>query len=96
MIDKSLWTSEELAIFEEFGYRCLDCLVKDAVTLHELVPKSLAPKTWREPENRVPLCNSCHQKAHRMGTKNSKALLELKRHGLRKFGRTRFSSNSKS
>ena len=86
MIDKDLWTEEEIKIFAEFGYKCLDCLVNDAVTLHELVPKSLAPKTWNTPENRVPLCNDCHRKAHSIGTKNSRKLLELKRYGLRKFG----------
>jgi len=84
MLDKKLWSEEELKIFAEFDYRCLDC-GKYAVTLHELVPKSLAPKTWNNPENRVPLCNKCHRKAHDVGTKQSKITLEAKRYDIRKF-----------
>lgn len=76
MIDESLWTSVEIDIFRNFSYKCIACKAEDAVTLHELVPKSLAPKTWDRPENRVPLCHLCHDSAHRIGTSNSKPILE--------------------
>ena len=82
MIDKSLWKPEELSIFEEFKYKCIRC-GNDAVTLHELIPKSLAPKTWRQKENRVPLCEVCHLWAHKYGIKNSRYVLEWHRSKLR-------------
>lgn len=87
MIDKSLWTDGEIKIFEEFNFKCLSCLDKDADTLHELVPKSLRPKTWMEPSNRVPLCNKCHELAHRHGTRQSREILEQKRNAYRRSRR---------
>jgi len=64
----TLWTQEEQRIFSLFNDRCgLDPSHK-AVTLHEIVPKSLAPKTWREPTNRIPLCAMCHRKVHDEGS----------------------------
>lgn len=85
MIDKSLWTEPEIQIFAEFSYKCLYCLTNDAVTLHELIPKSLAPKTWMKPENRVPLCAKCHSWAHQIGTKQSRKILEEKRGRIREL-----------
>jgi len=79
MIDKKLWTPEELQIFSLYNYKCLWCMILDAVTLHELIPKSLAPKTWDRPENRVPLCAGCHVKAHDKGTKFSRTILRQRR-----------------
>lgn len=79
MINKNDWTSEELKIFSLYNYKCLHCRINDAVTLHELKPKSLAPKTWNRPENRVPLCNSCHNWCHRISTKQSSPILEVQR-----------------
>lgn len=64
----SLWTSEELEIFRKFGDKCARC-GNSAVTLHEIVPKSKAPKTWMNPKNRIPLCVACHHLAHQHGTK---------------------------
>ena len=68
--DPSLWDSEELEIWRSQGYRCVVCS-KWADTIHEIVPKSIAPKTWMVLENRVPLCNQCHELAHLKGTRNS-------------------------
>jgi len=80
MINKSDWTSEQLEIFGLYNYKCLHCYPnRDAVTLHELVPKSLAPKTWDRPDNKVPLCVGCHEWAHKKGTKSSRTILERQR-----------------
>ena len=87
MIDKSLWTEEELEIFAEFSYKCIACWQRDAVTLHELIPKSLAPNTWNTKDNKVPLCNICHTKAHDRGTRNSRDYLEEQRNAFRRFNR---------
>lgn len=64
----SLWTQEELEIFALFDGRCAINPSHKAVTLHEIIPKSLAPKTWMLPENRIPLCNSCHRMVHDEGS----------------------------
>ena len=78
MIDKSLWSAEELAIFEFYDYKCLNC-DKPGDVLHELVPKSKAPKTWMRPSNRVVLCNICHDNAHKIGASVSRQILIAKR-----------------
>jgi 5-methylcytosine-specific restriction endonuclease McrA len=67
MFDKSLWPDDELDIFRIFHFWCAVCK-QDAVCLHEIVPKSLAPITWQEPMNRIPVCASCHDKIHAAGT----------------------------
>lgn len=61
------WTPEELEIFELFDWKCIWCGFRKAVTLHEIVPKSKRPKTWMQPENRVPVCNICHELFHARG-----------------------------
>jgi 5-methylcytosine-specific restriction endonuclease McrA len=38
---------------------CIHCFGR-ASSVHEIVPKSLAPQTWNRLENRVPLCIACH------------------------------------
>lgn len=37
---------------------CFHCLVRPAVALHELTPRSAGGKL--EPDNQIPLCNQCH------------------------------------
>jgi len=64
----SNWTQEELGIFALFSGRCALVKAHKAVTLHEIVPKSLAPKTWKDPKNRIPLCAECHRKVHDEGS----------------------------
>lgn len=85
MIDKDLWTPEEVNRFRDFGYKCVHCQSKDAVTLHELVPKSLT-KDWRKIENRVPICAECHEWAHEFGTTYSRItlMLEMELHRVRR------------
>lgn len=78
LIDRDLWTSDEYAIFRRFGFKCIHCRINDAVTLHELVPKSLL-LNWNIAENRVPLCHACHVWAHQKGTRYSRKILVLDR-----------------
>lgn len=42
------------------GPPCILCW-GPAVTLHEIVPKSLYPEWESDPENSVPLCAACHE-----------------------------------
>ena len=67
------WTEEELDIFRQFRFRCIRCRA-DAVVLHELEPKSQT-KNWKKSGNRVPLCENCHEFAHKFGTKYSRIIL---------------------
>ena len=63
-MDKSLWNDEELAIFELFKNRCALNPAHKAEVLHEIIPKSQAPKNWDIPTNRIPLCVVCHTNVH--------------------------------
>lgn len=69
------WTQEEQEIFDLFSGRCALEKSHKAVTLHEIVPKSLAPKTWQEPMNRIPLCAVCHRKVHDEGSVKYRIIL---------------------
>lgn len=73
-LQMELWTEEEWQIFEQFNFKCVRCL-QPAVTLHEIRPKSLNPKTWMNSENRVPICAKCHSWAHERGTNQSAPIL---------------------
>lgn len=75
-LQRELWTEDEWEIFEEFHFKCIRCL-EPAIVLHEDEPKSLRPKTWREKENRSPLCKDCHSWAHYRGTKISRPILKV-------------------
>ena len=44
-------------------------------TIHEIIPKSHLPKSWRSLDNCVPVCHECHSKIHDLGA--SKFLVEL-------------------
>lgn len=78
--DPDNWSFEELKIFGLFRGRCCLCS-KPAVTLHEIVPKSKRPKTWNIPENRIPVCATCHNRIHYDGdNKWTKGLQELRNH----------------
>ena len=70
MIDKSLWSEEEISIFEYYNYKCVRCS-KPAEVIHEIIPKSRRPYTWMDIENRIPLCVECHNWAHKVGSRNS-------------------------
>lgn len=58
-----LWDEEEQKIWKFFDYKCLICDGNGEV-IHEIVPKSRAPKTWMKFENRVLLCVECHNFIH--------------------------------
>ena len=73
-----LWTEEEIKIFQQFHFKCVRCPQK-SITLHEIHPKSLRPKTWMQPENRIPVCKKCHDWSHRAGTRFSAPILEVLR-----------------
>jgi len=49
-------------ILQIFGGRCIRC-GKQTIVVHEIVPKSHG-KEYLAAENRVTLCNSCHEWAH--------------------------------
>lgn len=63
-MDRSLWTDEELEIFDLFHGRCGLNRAHKAEVLHEIVPKSQAPNAWDIPTNRIPLCSKCHTYVH--------------------------------
>lgn len=71
MIDRSLWEEDELSIIEFYKGRCIRC-PKPFVTLHEIVPRSKLPTSWKREGNRIPVCYNCHEFAHSRGTRNSK------------------------
>ena len=69
---------EDQPVWCLFLGRCVRCL-KMAVCLHELVPKSLAPKLKTTLSNRVPVCNECHEWAQRNTKKSAPILLAAAR-----------------
>ena len=77
------WTQEELGIFALFSGRCALNKAHKAVTLHEIVPKSLAPKTWKDPMNRIPLCAECHRKVHDEGSVKYRIIFTKIRRGIK-------------
>lgn len=62
-------------IFKLYNGRCILCRATYGVTVHELTPRSLAPKTWKKIDNRVCLCNECHTKIHNMSKRDRDDLL---------------------
>jgi 5-methylcytosine-specific restriction endonuclease McrA len=59
-----------LSILEFYNYRCIVKPSHQAVTVHEIIPRSQRPNDWWEFENRVPVCASCHDRIHREGASN--------------------------
>jgi 5-methylcytosine-specific restriction endonuclease McrA len=57
-------------VMEMFRHKCVRC-GRNAVNVHEIIPRSRLPKKWMLPENRVAICLSCHFWAHRRGAKSS-------------------------
>lgn len=58
-----------------FHGQCVLCRSEYGVTIHEMTPKSLAPKTWKELGNRVALCQPCHDWVHRLSKRDRDAYL---------------------
>jgi len=67
------WTSEELSLLDQFNHRCVKCQ-RLCDTIHECVPRSHGKDSMLI-ANRVPICASCHDWAHRVGTKVSAPIL---------------------
>lgn len=62
-------------VMRMFHGECILCHSSWGVTVHEIVPRSLAPKTWMEVPNRVTLCAVCHEKVHNMSKRDREDLL---------------------
>jgi len=60
-----------------FNGRCIRCGRKTRV-VHEISPRILGKRSM-EIENRVPLCNKCHDWAHDLGSIKSGEILREKR-----------------
>ena len=54
----------DAAIIRVFGGICAYCRVNSAAVVHEIIPKSLSPRSWWLGENLMPLCVPCHESAH--------------------------------
>ena len=72
-----LWSEDEISIFKQFRFRCINCEAK-AIVLHELIPKSKL-RDWKREGNRVALCLKCHEWVHKFGTRHSYKLLVKQR-----------------
>jgi len=71
-------------ILQIFGGRCIRC-GKQTIVVHEIVPKSHG-KEYLAAENRVTLCNSCHEWAHRNTTISIPILTERRIKVLQNLG----------
>ena len=57
---------------------CVWCGVKRGATIHEIVPRSLAPDWWHHFGNRAPLCHEDHMLMH-SNRKKYEATLRFRR-----------------
>jgi 5-methylcytosine-specific restriction endonuclease McrA len=58
-----------------------------AVTIHEIIPRSHGNGTM-ELDNRIPICATCHEWAHSVGTKTSiPVLLQYRIDVLERYGK---------
>lgn len=57
-----------------FRNQCIRC-GRFSHVVHEMVPRSIAFKTWYHWSNQVVLCPVCHEWAHRVGTSVSRSIL---------------------
>jgi len=85
--NSSTYTKEEWEqlIKDIYKGRCIVCL-KPYVTIHEIIPKSQRPHSWRTLQNCVPICPKCHREIHSSGTKNwVKELKQLQQKRIKDF-----------
>ena len=76
--------SDNDEILELFRGRCIRCN-QPAVTVHEIVPRSYGKIAYKA-ENRVSLCNKCHNYIHQHGAINFKdELTQLRKDFLEKY-----------
>lgn len=60
-------------IYWLFRYRCANCWVKtQGLSIHEIVPRSRSKKSVMIWQNRVPMCQECHDDYHRTGVTDEK------------------------
>lgn len=64
---------QDIKIVKLFKGRCVRCQ-RPYNTIHECVPRSQG-KAAMEEDNRVPICDKCHDWAHRVGTRVSAPIL---------------------
>lgn len=62
---------DDLRIMKLFRGRCVSCL-SPATQIHELVTRARTKRAITMPQNRVPLCMSCHNRAHFDGYSGTK------------------------
>jgi hypothetical protein len=71
-------SSEDLVIAETFHNRCVRCHHLWQV-IHEIETRGAIGVSAMFVDNRVPLCNDCHEWAHAVGTEtSSKELISCK------------------
>ena len=75
-----------LEIMNLFVRRCALNSSHPADIFHEIIPRSVRVADWWSLDNMVPLCNNCHGKIHREGTKKY-------RDQLRKILREKYAAN---
>ena len=63
---------------------CRNCMLRPAVALHHIEPRSLAPALVDEPSNLISLCAECHEWADSAGEAGRIILREKKRQQLYK------------
>jgi 5-methylcytosine-specific restriction endonuclease McrA len=65
---------DDARIMKLFRGRCVACYCR-AEHVHELIPRSRTKHATTIPNNRVPLCASCHNRAHFDGYSGTKFTL---------------------
>jgi 5-methylcytosine-specific restriction endonuclease McrA len=64
------------AVWKTYKGRCVRCK-KPANSVHELIPRSLAPNEWGYFANMVTLCRPCHKWAQEDTTMSAPILRQL-------------------
>lgn len=64
-----------------YHYTCALCFGR-ASAMHEIVPRSKKPDNLFDLENRVPLCETCHDLVHTKGTRKMEERLKSSRASL--------------
>lgn len=61
---------------------CGVCFVRPFVTIHEIVPRSLAPDRKLDNDNRVPICAPCHEYVTELGVESADEVRRAKAYSL--------------
>ena len=64
--------------WKRWGRVCLRCR-RPAITLHEIVSRSVYQNWWKDILNSIPVCNECHLWAHRNGEAGRAELQDIVR-----------------